>query len=120
MAGTNGNTLLVENGGDVMGMDPFEAEGDDTGLLFGGAENTHSWNRPNGLHGIGQELLLIGIDHLHANALKIVDRGPKPNATLDMRCSRLKFAGKGGVDRLLEGHRADHIPTPLIGGHGLE
>src|SRR5262249_25807914 len=82
-------------------------------------ENAYPRDGTDNLHSIGQEFLLVGVDRLHADTLKIVDRRPKPDAAGNMRRPRFKLAGNGRVNRLLEGHRTDHVPASLIGRHRL-
>ena len=59
-------------------------------------------------------------DGAHADRRQVVHRGTEPDRRRDRRGAGLELVRDGGVGRLLERHRQDHVAASLEGRHPLE
>src|SRR5216684_7973581 len=59
-------------------------------------------------------------DVVHPEAVHITDGRAQADGTRHMGRASFKFVGQLVVDRLLEGHRTDHVATALVRRHGIQ
>ena len=95
-------------------------KGDDAGFFRGGADDFHAGNFAQQMRGVGQEVLLVAGDFFQADGLEEFDGRPQGDAAGDVGGSGLELVGQDVVGGFLESNGADHVPTALIGGHGVE
>ena len=60
---------------------------------------------------VGGELVLVRLDRLQADRLEVVDRRAEADRLRHRRRSRLELVRQLAPRRLLEAHRADHVPA---------
>src|SRR5437016_12192806 len=120
MSGSDSNSLLVEDGPDVMRMDTVQQEREHASLFFCGADQTNAGNRGNGFSGIGQQLVLMRSYVVHPEAIHILDGCAQTDGTRHMGRACLKLVGQLVVNRLLEGYGTDHVAAALIRRHGIQ
>ena len=75
VADPDGDAGPVDDGADVVGVDALDREGDDGGLVFGGAVDFQALDGAQALGRIGQQVLLVGRDGFQkrwGGSLKVV------------------------------------------------
>src|SRR3546814_2451037 len=96
-------------GADVVRMDAVEREGDDAGLLPGGAEDGEPLDLAQALGGVGQQPGFVGGDGVLADGGHVVDRGAKPDGLDDGRRAGLEAVRRVGIGGLGEEIGRAHV-----------
>src|SRR4029077_12074756 len=81
MPGSDSNSLLVEDGPDVVRVDTVQQEREHTRLFSCGADQTNTRDCGKGVSGIGQQLVLIGGYVVHPQTIHIIDGCAQPDGT---------------------------------------
>ena len=118
--GADGDSLLVEDCADVVGVDAFEREGDDARLDCRGSDDAQAFDLLQALRRIQQQIMLVGSDGLDADRVHVVDRSSHSDHAGDVRRSRFELVRERVVGRFLETDRENHVAATLVGGHGIE
>src|SRR5258707_11380555 len=77
MARTDGDAFAVEDRAQVVGMDAFEDEGQNTGFLLGRADEAQAGYFRDGSSRVFQKLVFVSHDCVPAQAAEIIERSSK-------------------------------------------
>ena len=116
----DGNSLLVEDGPDVVRVDAVQQEREHTRLFSCRANQTNTRNRCNRFGGICERFVFIGSHIVHPQTIHIIDGCTQADGTRHMGRARFKFVRQFVVDCLLECHRTDHVTAALVRRHGIQ
>src|SRR5260370_11981750 len=114
MAGTNGDSLLIENRAHVMGMNALEHKGKDAFLFPGGANRAEARNLREPLGPIGENLLLVPGNSVDPNGVNVFERGAQADRAGDVRRAGFKFVRQALVESLFVGDRTYHGAAALV------
>ena len=120
MADADGDPAAINNGADVMGMHPFQREGDNRRLMLCLTNDAQAVDIFQLFRRIGEQGLLMRHDPVEADIIHIVDGRAKADGLHDGRRARLKLRMALGEGGFLERYPVDHIATTKEGRHGLQ
>src|SRR5690606_1952755 len=120
MTRAHGDAFVVEDRPDIVGMDIAEDETEDARLLARGADQAQAFDLFEARRAVGEEIGSVARDPIEADLAHVAERGAAPDRSRDVRRSRLESRRHAVVDRLLEGHRKDHVAASLVVRHRFE
>ena len=68
----NCNSLLIENGSNVMRMNAIEDKGEHAGLLPCSADEAHAGDCSDSLRGISEQIVFVNCDVAHAKPIELL------------------------------------------------
>ncbi len=122
MAGTDRDAFEVEARADVQRRQRRIIDDEGNGRRFVGrrADDANTGNVAQALGCQVHQPLLMGGNGIEADVVDIIERGAQADRAGDVGCARLEFIRQFVIGRLLEADRANHVATPLIGGHQFQ
>src|SRR4029077_15647711 len=100
MASSHGNSFLIENGPNIVGMDAINHERQHACLITRSTNDANAFNSGDSLSRISAQLMFMSRRLFPANAVQIVDGRAQTNLRRDGRSARLKLIRQLCIDRL--------------------
>src|SRR5258708_4713258 len=93
MARTDSDAFAVEDRAQVMGMDAFEDEGQNTGFFLGRADKTQAGDFRDSSSRVFQKLVLMSHDRVPAQAAEVIKRGSEADGARNVGRAGLELVG---------------------------
>ena len=107
------DTFLVQRLADILGAETIENEGEDTGLVFCGADQMQPRHGEQSLGCVGQQVVLVAGNILHTDLFEIVEGGAQTHCVGNVPCAGFETRWRNVVYSLLKSYVHDHAATAL-------
>lgn len=116
MAGSHGDSLLVEGFSDFFGGAIVEYEGEDADFFASGTDETETGNAEDAFGGVFEESMFIVGDIGEAEAGDVVEGCAESDGVGDIGGAGFELGWGIGIFGLFEGDVADHVAATLPWG----
>ena len=124
VAAADAHSRRIQQGGDVVGVQALHAERRQRGpvglLLRGGPQDPHAVDGLQPLEQAPGELLLPGMDALHAQVLQVIEGGAHADRLTDGRRAGFELVGQVGPGAVVQVDVVDHLAAPQERRHRLQ
>ncbi len=121
MPGPHGDALLVQQLGDVVGVNVLQGEGRQPVAVFqGGAVERQARHFGQAIQRVGGDGPLVILDAIHAQPAQIIDGCTQPDRFRDGRGARFKLVREIVPVAFFERDALDHVSAAHVRRHGFQ